>query len=237
MSKCVQFYSILEEKHQLFYSYIPELLVGLLINCKDILLNEISNGFRLSWPKQPSLARAAILVVGKTSFRMGIKIPCKATCRPIVIFTSNFKFDFAILFNGLARSIKQRAADQTNRSVDSWKLLLTVMMPHVDFGKVLAETLFRSFEHLRLDLQFIRYRRTCSCVDNIYKRKTPSQLGLDIYSGEPHLSSPQYRQSDFDDSRLSESMAIASDHITKPCSDQVLSMTRHKTVTSHHRFR
>ena len=83
--------------------------------------------------------------------------------------------------------------------------MLKVMVTHDDFPKVLTETQVRSLEHLRLDTQFIigLHRWTSSCVVNIYKRKTPSLLGLDLYNGEPHPSSPQYRQSSFDDSRLS----------------------------------
>ena len=68
------------------------------------------------------------------------------------------------------------------------------------------------------------------------QRKTPSQLGFDIYSAKTPLFDAQYRQSKFDDSHLSESMASVSVHDrtqAQPRSDQISSISRHRPVTSH----
>ena len=76
-----------------------------------------------------------------------------------------------------------------------------------DFWKVLAETQVRSLEHLRLDRGLhILCTEGHTAALTIYTKKNILSVRAYLYSGKTPLSCPQYRQSDFNDSRLSESM-------------------------------
>ena len=81
------------------------------------------------------------------------------------------------------------------------------METHDDFRKVLAETKVKSPEHLRLDTQFYYIQRDKQLRLQYIQRKTPSQVGFDLYSAQTPFFGPQYRQSAFEDSRLSKSMS------------------------------
>ena len=104
------------------------------------------------------------------------------------------------------------------------------MVTHADFQKVLAETQVRSPEHLRLDTQFIIYTEGHAAALTIYTKKNTLSVRFRLIQGQTHLSCPQYRQSDFNDSRLSES---ASDLVVERKPSPAQTKSWHRTVTSH----